>query len=127
MTAETRTLFEPAAIGERTRLAASRCPDCDRVQFPAADPCPACGAAAQAIWLAGPARVVFATEILHQPPDSMIESPYPIGVAEFPEGLRIIGPLEGPPARQGDSVVAVVSRPADNLVTYAFRLATGVT
>lgn len=122
MTMDVRARFAPAAVGEHTRLAASRCQDCGRVQFPATDRCPACGTASGAIWLAGPARVVFTTEILNQPPDSLVEAPYSIGVAEFPEGLRVIGLLESPAAKAGDSVVPVVAQPADELVAFAFRV-----
>lgn len=49
----------------------------------------------------------------------------PVGVVEFPEGLRVIGLLEDSPARHGDSVVPVVAQPADDLVACAFRLTAG--
>lgn len=49
----------------------------------------------------------------------------PVGVVEFPEGRRVIGLLEDPPARRGDSVVPVVAQPADDLVACAFRLTAG--
>ncbi len=122
MTADARFRFEPAGVDGRTRLAASRCPDCVRVHFPAAQQCPACGAATVALWLTGPAKVVFATEILNQPPDSLVVAPYSIGVAEFPEGLRVIGLLEEPAPKLGDSVVPVVVQPAVDLIAFAFRL-----
>lgn len=54
----------------------------------------------------------------HSRPDC---SPATRGVAEFAEGLRIIGLLEGPAGSVGDMVLPVEYRPTDALVTFAFR------
>jgi uncharacterized OB-fold protein len=122
VTAET-LVFRAGTIGQPTQLAASRCPDCDRVQFPSTASCPVCSLRSEDLWLAGPAKLVFATKILAGPPDSLVAAPYGVGVAEFAEGLRVIGLLDDPPPAVGDAVVPVVHQPAVDLVTFAFRRA----
>jgi uncharacterized OB-fold protein len=120
VTAET-LVYKAGSIGQPTQLAASRCPHCARVQFPSTASCPACSLPSDDLWLAGPAKLVFATKILAEPPDSLVAAPYGVGVAEFPEGIRVIGLLDDPPPAVGDAVVPVVHQPAVNLVTFAFR------
>ena len=120
MTAE-NAVFEERVAGEPTRLAGSRCTTCGRVQFPRIGHCPACTVPTEDLSMSGPARLVFATQVEAQPPDSLVEAPYAVGVAEFAEGLRIIGLLEDPAASVGEMVVPVVYRPTDALVTFAFR------
>jgi uncharacterized OB-fold protein len=119
MTAET-LVYAPAALGQPTQLAASRCPRCDRVQFPSTASCPVCSVPSIELWLAGPAKLVFATQILAEPPDSLVSAPYGVGVAEFDEGIRVIGLLDDPPSAVGDLVVPVVYQAAVELVTFAF-------
>lgn len=126
MTAET-LVYRSGRIGQPTQLAASRCPRCARVQFPSTASCPVCSLPSEELWLAGPAKLVFATQILAEPPDSLIASPYGVGVAEFVEGIRVIGLLDDPPPAVGDAVVPVVHQPAVDLVTFAFRRATDQT
>ena len=123
MSAET-LLYTTAAIGQPTRLAASRCPRCARVQFPSTASCPVCSLPSQELWLAGPATLVFATRILAEPPDSLVAAPYGVGVAEFVEGIRVIGLLADPAPVVGEAVVPVVHQPAVDLVTFAFRQVT---
>ena len=122
MNAET-SVHRAGAIGQLTQLAATRCPNCDRVQFPVTSSCPVCRVPSDELWLAGPATLVFATQVLAQPPDSLVTAPYGVGVAEFTEGIRVIGLLADPPPTVGDAVVPVVHQPAVDLVTFAFRRA----
>jgi uncharacterized OB-fold protein len=114
-------VFENGAAGQPTQLVGSRCPQCCRVQFPAHRCCPACAALSAELRLTGPARLVFATDVLAQPPDSLVQAPYGVGVAEFPEAIRVIGLLDNPAPAVGDAVIPVVYRPTDELVTFAFR------
>lgn len=119
-------VFEPGPIGEATRLAASQCPLCGRIQFPRLVDCPVCGTTSQELWLAGPAELVFATRVLADPPGSAVAAPYSVGVAEFSEGIRIIGLLdEVVPPSVSDAVVPVLIEPAQGLTAYAFRRADG--
>ncbi len=122
MTAET-LLYRTGLVGQPTQLAASRCPRCARVQFPSAASCPVCNVPSEELWLGGPAKLVFATRVLAEPPDSRVAAPYGVGVAEFVEGVRIIGLLDDPAPAVGDAIVPVVHQAAVDLLTFAFRQA----
>jgi len=115
-------VFEPGPTGAGTRLAASKCHLCGRIQFPRLANCPACDAASHEVWLGGPAHLVFATQILAQAPGSMVTAPYSVGVAQFDEGIRVIGLLDAEklPA-VGDTVLPVVVEPANGLTAFAFQ------
>lgn len=114
-------LFEVVEAGSPTRLQASRCSRCGRVEFPVQGPlCPACRGATTTIGLAGPARLVGKTSVLAQPPGAKVQAPYDVGVAEFPEGIRIIGLIAGT-AELGAAVVPIAHQGAPDLLTYGFR------
>jgi uncharacterized OB-fold protein len=112
-------LFVDAPTGSPTALCASSCSECKRVEFPRRSLCAACGAAAVAIELKGPARLRVLTAVLAPPPGAKVPAPYEVGVAEFPEGICVIGLVSGP-ARKGDSVVPVVTEPYDGGRIFAF-------
>lgn len=117
-------LFDDPVPGAPNRLRASRCSLCCRVEFPRADRCPACGAAADAIGLSGEARLGPRTAVLHAPPDALVEVPYVIGIAEFPEGISVLGLVDAPgldAAATGDVVDTIAYEAAPGFVTYAFR------
>lgn len=116
----TPALFAAALPGDTTVLRASSCPACGRTSFPERGQCPACGGPARAMDLAGPARLRIATAVLAQPPGSRVEAPYDVGVAEFEEGICVIGLLDGP-AAAGDAVVPVVLSPYPDGRTFGFR------
>jgi uncharacterized OB-fold protein len=113
-------LFTPADPGEPTALCASSCPSCGRVAFPRRSHCPACGAASAPAALHGPARLRVLTAVLAQPPGSRVEPPYEVGVAEFDEGICVIGLMNGT-AQRGDAVVPVVVEPYPQGRFFAFR------
>lgn len=114
-------LFEQVAPGERTKLIATTCSACGRTEFPAAaGVCPACRCPVERVALPGPALLVGKTSVLAQPPGAKVQAPYDVGVAEFPERVRIIGLLAGP-GEVGDTVVPVAHSAAPDLVTFAFR------
>jgi uncharacterized OB-fold protein len=115
-----RDRYAPAPVGSRTTLIAATCTDCARVSFPVTDRCPACAGTLTPITLAGPARLSVLTAVLAQPPGALISAPYDVGVADFEEGIRIIG-LVDEPAERGDLVVPVVIAPHPEVETFAFR------
>jgi uncharacterized OB-fold protein len=113
-------LYEPAEPGARTVLRASRCDACGRHAFPARTLCPACGTDSVPVTLDGPARLRVLTGVRAQPPGSLVAAPYDVGVAEFDEGLCVIGLVDGP-AERGDRVVPVVHEPYEGGQIFAFR------
>lgn len=113
--------------GSALRLAASRCTACARVDFPRRTDCPACAATVDGIALGDGAVLAGSTSVLHPPPGSMVETPYHIGVAAFPEGISILGQLlvDALDEVQLGDPVDVVATEVDGTVTYAFRPTTG--
>jgi uncharacterized OB-fold protein len=63
------------------------------------------------------------TAVLHAPPGALVEVPYMVGVARFPEGISIMGVVVGvtqtPP--QGTPLEIVAMALPDGRLTYAFR------
>lgn len=112
-----------AEPGTSVRLAASRCQACDRVDFPRRSDCPSCGGPVTDVSLSEGAVLGGSTSVLHPPPGALVETPYNIGVAAFPEGISILGQLL---VRSLDEVqlgdpLAVVATEVDGTVTYGFR------
>jgi uncharacterized OB-fold protein len=100
-------------IGAPVALAASRCPECGRPEFPRSSVCPACGAATEPISLAR-GSLVGATKVLHPPPGALVEAPYEVGVAEFDCGISVIGLLiDVDAAELGQAVEVRASRVGD--------------
>jgi uncharacterized OB-fold protein len=124
--AETRSpeLFVSVDPGQQTSLRAARCTSCGRHTFPARTPCPTCGAPADPVMLAGPARLRVLTGVRAQPPGSLVAAPYDVGVAEFDEGICVIGLVVGP-TTPGDQVVPIATEPYDGGRIFAFRRAGG--
>jgi uncharacterized OB-fold protein len=60
------------------------------------------------------------TAVLAQPPGSRVEAPYGVGVAEFAQGIRVIGLLVGSPAI-GATIEVVTHEPFPDGHTFAFR------
>ena len=107
--------------GVAIALAASRCVACGRTDFPKRDRCTACAGASEAYSLQSSAKLGARTSVLHQPPGGLVEVPYEIGVAEFPEGIAVLGLLlAGDAAARGDDLQVVTTAVGDRL-TYAFR------
>lgn len=117
MTAE---LFEDAPLQSSTVLLASTCGSCGRTEFPRRADCPACDGDVVPSTLAGPATVRVSTAVLAQPPGSLVEAPYAVGVAEFDERICVIGLLVGEP-QVGDRVEVVVHEPYAGGRVFAFR------
>ncbi len=112
-------LYAAAAVGTPTTLVASRCPQCGRHQFPARTECPACSTSTERAELAGPARLRVLTGVHAQPPGSRVEAPYDVGVAEFDEGICVLGLVVGD-ASKGDLVRPVVTEPYEGGHIFGF-------
>jgi uncharacterized OB-fold protein len=69
--------------------------------------------------LRGPARLRVKTAVLAQPPGSLVQAPYDVGVAEFPDGICVLGLLAGETAA-GDAVVPLVHEPYEGGRIFAF-------
>ena len=117
-------LYVSAELGEPTALRSSSCPECGRHTFPARALCPACGAVSDAAMLTGPARLRVLTAVLAQPPGSLVDAPYDVGVAEFDEGICVIGLVDGA-AERGDLVEPVVFEPYVGGRIFAFHRVEG--
>lgn len=111
-----------AAVGDRLHLAASRCAECERVDFPRRDTCPACLSPTSDATLSEGTLSGF-TSVLHPPPGAEVETPYHIGVVAFPEGISVLGQLlvdSLDDVAIGDRA-EVVATEVEGTVTYAFR------
>jgi len=72
-------------------LLGGRCDACDRVQFPMASTCPACGAATiTEVRLSDHGTLWGWTAVTAPPPGYLGDVPFGFGVVELPEGLRVI-------------------------------------
>lgn len=81
--------------GENARLRASHCLGCGRWEFPRRDYCPGCGGRDVHEQPLGPmAHVVGTSAVLHPPPGSLVEAPYTVALAAFPEGISILGVVQ---------------------------------
>ena len=115
----TDELFQPAEVGQLTALLAGTCTDCGRTEFPRRVQCPACGGDLAPVDLTGPATLRVETAVLAQPPGSRVEAPYGVGVAEFPEGICVLGLLVGS-LTAGAAVDVVVHEPYEGGRIFAF-------
>jgi uncharacterized OB-fold protein len=80
--------------GDPPVLLAGRCTVCGNHLFPRADTCPYCSAPdPEPVELTGPTTLWAWTAVTAPPPGYLGETPYGVGVVEFPEGIRVIGRL----------------------------------
>lgn len=124
MTDESVLIGVPAA-GEDALLRASRCSGCGRWEFPLRDYCPGCGSADVEERPLGPrARVVGTSAVLHPAPGSLVAAPYTVALAAFPEGISVLGVVEGTAFEDvalGADVVATVVD-LEGRLGYQYRL-----
>ena len=112
-----------AQVGHRVRLAGSRCVACNRVEFPARSSCPACAGAMESVALSQDAGVSGFTSVEHGPPGALVDVPYVIVVAEFAEGVAVLGQLVGATIDDvaiGDRLETVVVAVGER-ASYGFR------
>ena len=111
--------------GAPIALVASRCEQCGRHEFPAHEICPACGGSASRVRLSRAARVSQWTTVNHPPPGGLVEVPYSVAVADFPEGISVLGPVrKDEPAREValGHQVEVVAVEVGERIGYAFGI-----
>ena len=106
-------------------LRASWCPSCDRYDFPYQEHCLACGGATEARRLSSNGRISQFTSVNHPPPGGLVEVPYSVAVVDFPEGISVLGLVEGVPdpavLEFGDEV-KVVAIDVGGSIGYAYRV-----
>lgn len=106
-------------IGETVALAAGRCLECGRAEFPRVTTCPACGATVEPITLEH-GTLTGATTVLHPPPGALVEVPYNVGVAAFECDLSLLGLLiDADPTVLGCPLEVRVCRVGDR-ASFAF-------
>jgi uncharacterized OB-fold protein len=113
------------APGAPIALVASRCDGCGRCEFPRLEHCPECGGPASPVRLSRSARVSQWTAVNHATPGGLVDVPYSVAVADFPEGISILGLVrgDGSPGEValGDEVTVVATEVGDKL-GYAFAV-----
>lgn len=122
-----RPLFEPesAASGSIVALSVSKCTTCGRHEFPHRDRCPSCRSSSAPVLLSTTARVTGFTSVSHPPPGALVEVPYAVAIAAFPEGVSVLGRVVGVGLDElaiGDAVDTVAAEVGDG-IGYAYRLA----
>ena len=113
------------APGDVVALAASRCGGCGRHEFPARERCPVCGLEMTAVGLSTSPRVAGFTSVSHPPPGAVIDTPYVVVAAAFPEGLSILGPVPNATIDElaiGDTLDSIAID-VGGKVGYGFRIA----
>jgi len=108
--------------GSPVRLKASHCAACVRWEFPARSYCPTCGLAPTVKPLSETAHVIGFSAVLHQPPGALIQAPYAVALAAFPEGVAVLGTVPGVDHADlmiGDSVSTVAVQ-VGNSIEYAY-------
>ena len=98
--------------GSTVRLRASHCPDCDRWEFPGRVYCPACPGKPRVEALSETAEIIGFSAVLHQPPGALVQAPYSVALAAFPEGVAVLGTVGGVAYDQlsiGDRVTTVAT------------------
>jgi uncharacterized OB-fold protein len=120
--------------GDPPALLAGRCTACGSHLFPRADTCPYCATSdPEPVELTGPTTLWAWTAVTAPPPGYLGETPYGVGVVEFPEGIRVIGRLT-----ENDPTTLFLGQPmalhivplhrdaeGNDVLTYAFAPADG--
>lgn len=119
-------LFAPGTLpldGASATLAGSRCTSCGRHEFPVRATCPVCSSSAEVVPLSAAGVITGYSAVLHQPPGALVEAPYPVAAVALPEGITVLGIVDGPweVIHLGAPVVTVMRLIGDRL-GFAFRL-----
>ncbi len=89
-------------------LVGSRCPTCGAHFFPARQVCSRCLSDLETVALSG-RGTIYTYTVIHQGPPGF-QAPYLLAYVDLPEGVRVLGQVEGPPeqARIGSEVELVL-------------------
>jgi uncharacterized OB-fold protein len=113
------------APGGDLSLVASWCAACDRYEFPALQQCPACEGTTTRRRLSSHATISQFTNVNHPPPGGLVPVPYAVAVADFPEGISVLGLVSNATTAEelsvGDDVRTVAAEVGDK-VGYAFEV-----
>ena len=112
--------------GTTVQLTSSWCPPCDRYEFPFRASCPGCGGETESRSLSSQAILTGFTAVNHALPGALVEAPYVVAIAAFPEGISILGTVVG--AEYGElslgGRVRTVAVDVGGNVGYGYQLAT---
>jgi uncharacterized OB-fold protein len=113
------------APGVPLALVASKCDDCGRYEFPVHDVCPDCHGTTSPARLSPTGTVGQWTAVNHPVPGGLIEVPYFVVAADFPEGISVLGIVtkDGHPGEVnlGDQVEVVATQVGEQ-IGYAYRI-----
>ena len=113
------------APGADVSLVASWCAACNRYDFPVLEQCPACEATSVRRRLSRNGAISQFTTVNHPPPGGLVSVPYAVAVADFPEGISILGLVSNAATvgdlRFGDEVRTVATQVGDK-INYAFEV-----
>jgi uncharacterized OB-fold protein len=108
----------PLEPGVEIRLTPSWCQACDRYEFPQRRTCPQCGAQSPPKRLGARAIISQYTDVNYPVPGGKIPTPYAVAVADFEEGISILGVMPGVAARDlevGQAVRTVALEVGDKI------------
>jgi uncharacterized OB-fold protein len=108
--------------GDPVQLAASRCRHCARFEFPVHPVCPVCRSGVDTVPLSTTAVVDGFTTVSAPPPGGLVEAPYTVAAAAFPEGIAVLGVVVGPEddLQMGDPLT-VVAMAVGERTGFGFR------
>jgi uncharacterized OB-fold protein len=111
--------------GAEVFIVASQCTACDRYDFPALEQCPACEGTTARRRLGRRGVVSQFTNVNHPPPGGLVPVPYAVAVADFPEGISVLGLVSNAHTSDelhvGDEVLTVAI-PVGEHLNYAFEV-----
>lgn len=111
--------------GAEVFLVASSCEHCDRYDFPALDQCPACEGETTRRRLSRRGAISQFTNVNHPPPGGLVPVPYAVAVADFPEGISILGLVSNAGTAEelelGDEIRTVATAVGEKL-SYGFEV-----
>ncbi len=81
------------SVDESPLLICGKCNDCGKLVFPKPKVCPDCMGESMSEARLSPVGKLYSYSILHRARKGW-QAPYAIGYVDFPEGVRVMGPIE---------------------------------
>lgn len=127
---EDRVSFRPDVLEvgpDGGHLVGSRCPRCGAHFYPARDVCSRCLADTERVALSD-RGTVYTYTVIHQGPPGF-DVPYVLAYVDLPEGVRVLGQLEGEPEIGAEVALALRDQGVDEegrrVVGFRFRRTCG--